>query len=58
MNDQKHLPASILTLRDHFASVALQGFLANQKFDDDWYRNFAVPSAYRMADRMLEERKK
>lgn len=50
-----------MTLRDYFAAAALQGLIACQDSDDraqQWLENFAVSSAYALADAMLKERDK
>jgi hypothetical protein len=41
-------------LRDHFAGLAMQGFLSLNKFNTD----MIVKLSYDMADAMLEEREK
>ena len=57
MKTEDKKPSNV-DLRDYFAAAALQGIMANPTFSDfDWLRNFAAPSAFLMADRMLEERK-
>ena len=58
MKNEETKPSNV-DLRDYFAAAALQGIMANPQFHDfEWLRNFAAGSAYNMADRMLEERKK
>jgi len=42
------------TIRDHFAGLAMQGFISLNKFNTD----MSVKLSYDMADAMLEERKK
>ena len=44
-----------LSVRDHFASCALQGLLAGGK-DEDWLVSSVVGSAYQYADEMLKQR--
>jgi hypothetical protein len=45
--------AGQMTLRDHFAAKAMQGFCAH----DDWaYLGHLAASAYRLADEMLKAR--
>lgn len=46
-----------LDLRDHFAGLAMQGFLAADYNDWDYYSRLAN-NAYRIADAMLAERGK
>ena len=44
-----------ISLRDHFAGLAMQGVMA---MDDDIDYKYTSSVAYRMADAMLEEREK
>ena len=45
-----------MSLRDHFAGLALQGLLANSDALNGLYSTFAE-AAYKYADAMLRERK-
>jgi hypothetical protein len=48
---------SDLTLRDHFAALAMQGLLAAD-IDFDWSCQDIAEVAYKQADEMLKEREK
>jgi hypothetical protein len=55
LRDSKLLEEDIregITLRDHFAGLAMQGFISLNKFNTD----MSVKLSYDMADAMLEER--
>jgi hypothetical protein len=47
-----------LTIRDHFASVALQGLLASQTYNNvgDGFEQFIADRAFNIADAMLKAR--
>jgi len=50
-----------MTLRDYFAAKAMQGMLANPKLQEQILKagqSWIEESAYKVADAMLEERKK
>jgi hypothetical protein len=50
-----------MTLRDHFAGLAMQGMLANPKLEKQIVlagQSWIEESAYKVADAMLEARKK
>jgi len=47
-----------MTLRDHFAGIALQGLLAGRDPHYDWKFSDTAAKAYGAADAMLEERKR
>jgi hypothetical protein len=51
-----------MTLRDHFAGLAMQGLLATgSDYEDDIHGsgwNWVAAASYKMADAMLEERSK
>jgi len=45
-----------MDLRDYFAAKALQGYLANSRYDE--FDHTTVKYAYQMADAMMEARNK
>jgi hypothetical protein len=47
-----------LTIRDHFAGLAMQGLIAGGKGEKWWVEKDFAWNAYRQADAMLKERKK
>lgn len=49
-----------LTIRDHFAGLAMQGFLSSWglPFPDETNKKYVATQAYRIADEMLAEREK
>ena len=49
--------AKDMTLRDHFAGLALQGMLANSQ-QQEYFDNNIVYLAYSLADAMIEKRDK
>ena len=44
-----------MDLRDYFAAKAMQGFLANPKYDE--FDHTAIECSYKIADLMMEARK-
>lgn len=52
-DDTLHVPG--MTLRDYFAAQAMQGYTAGKY---DLYPHEKAEKAYKIADRMLEERAK
>lgn len=48
-----------MTLRDYFAAKAMQGWIANPKFINNSEEvDYGVKQAYKIADAMLNQRKK
>jgi len=52
--DGKEFSSTPMSLRDHFAGLAMQGFISLNKFNTD----MIVKLSYDMADAMLAEREK
>jgi hypothetical protein len=50
------IPHNGMTLRDYFATAAMQGMKANPLWDDNLHESIAA-AAYHMADEMLTARK-
>ena len=46
-----------MELRDYFAAKAMQGIVSKEKSHVSWVEEYAK-NAYKMADAMMEERKK
>ena len=46
-----------MTLRDHFAGLALQSILASANLDEDMTQNQLAEIAYEQADEMISARK-
>jgi len=57
-----HRPHSGMTLRDHFAGLAMQAFISTAAAPClnglDGFEPYTAKAAYKLADAMLEERKK
>lgn len=45
-----------MSLRDYFAAKAMQALIASPRATQEWIKDYAVTSAYQVADEMLKAR--